>query len=57
MRELSLRIWPAPKSAQNLAKCEGAPPLAVGPMLGSRQRLGQADPDTTAYNFSLNSVI
>ncbi len=41
------------KSAQNLAKCEGPPPLAVVPMLGLTRGHGQANADYESYHFSL----
>jgi hypothetical protein len=41
------------KSAHNLAKCEGPPPLAVGPMLGLTRRPRQANAVRETCDFSL----
>jgi hypothetical protein len=56
MREVSLEFGQHAKSAHNLAKCEGPPPLAVGPMLGLTRRPRQANAVHEACDFSLYAL-
>jgi hypothetical protein len=53
MREMRREFRQPAKSAHNLAKCEGPPPLAVGPMLGLTRRPRQANAVCETYDFSL----
>ena len=55
MRELDANLA-APKSAHNLAKCEGPPPLAVMLMLGCSPRSGQANACREIHDFSLYTL-
>jgi hypothetical protein len=55
MREISDEFGFA-KSAHNLAKSEGPPPLAVTAMLGLTRSPGQANADLENYDFSLNTA-